>query len=638
MALPQLLWEDGDGLMVSLFALIGLVFMVCVIGQKRIERVLPAVLCLWMLPLTVLAALNKLAWVDALSVGMLVAQAVVLILWLLRVKLPVLGQRIRTYLLTPGFAVFLILAGVLYYCCEPMVVWWADDVFYWALEPKALWYLGGFTDSLGSLAGVYATYTPGMPLIQWQFMHFVGEYRESILYYALFLSYCIFLLPLCERITWKQWWAVPIAAVSLIVLPLLSNALAYTFLSVDTALAACFAFALLTVNEDKPDPFALVCALCGLTLLKQVGIFLCALVLLFAWLRHRADQKQPTLPVQGAVSFGKLALWWVFPAATALGWVVVCSVVGLSGVHAENTVSGIASVFSGQFQLPPNFDVMPAAFWYALTHAPTTERLLTALPLIPLSKLVCLLLLFGATLLLARIHGKQQLSKLLVFALLATVFYVLLILGGFAFTFGSEIASYSGAKVNNLSLLLERYLSPLMLGVGSLVFYYVLAALLDAKRSLVKRALTGGILLILTVFCVNWASIGETLLPSGYQTREDTLSVADFTAESNFWADSLDCAKDTAVLVGFSNDSVFMSDLNYTYAPARMLLPIRYKGDVEKLISDLRNRHADYIVCLDDANDLYNTALELTPDQYLDTYTLYKVLDDGDTVTLEAAE
>ena len=179
--------------MVSLLAMAGLVLLLCIAGNRRVERALPTVYCIWMVLLTGLAMANALQAVERLSFAVLIALLAALGVALARRKGALLLARLRRNTLTPGLGAFLLVAACLYVCCQPMVVWWADDIFYWALEPKGLWYLNGLTDKVGSIVYGFATYTPGMQVMQWQMMQFFGRFDESLLYYALFLSYAIFL-------------------------------------------------------------------------------------------------------------------------------------------------------------------------------------------------------------------------------------------------------------------------------------------------------------------------------------------------------------------------------------------------------------------------------------------------------------
>lgn len=630
-AVAQTPYESGV-CMASLSALGLLVLILSVVARRRVERALPIAVCLWMLLLTGFAAFNRLNWMPWIALALLAVEASVLLFTIFQRTPAGFWRDLQTYFLTPGLLIFLILVIALPILCRPMVVWWADDLYYWALVPKGMWTLNGLTDAFGSLAGGFGTYTPGMPVLQWQMCSFYGEFREDILYTTLFLSYAVFLLPLCERIVWRKFWLIPLAAAGLIVLPLLANVLSYTFLCVDTALAACFAFVLLSVYDEHWDPLAVIAGGIGLVLFKQVGLLLGFGALALALLRHggrKADNR---------VGTARVLLCWLAPVLTLALWLLTCNGVGLAGSHDENTLQNLLAMAQGTFQWPADWKLMPSALWYGLTRWPTTERLLTALPLISMPKLGWLVLLVAAPWLQVRTQGVRHALRLSLFALGLTAAYLLFILFSFATTFNHEIASYTGENINNISLLLERYLAPLLLGLGALELFEVFRALRVPRVTQLRSTGFAAALLLGCVLLVDWGSLRDTLYPNGYMNREDIYAVADQTEETNFWADTLTDRKDAVILIGFSNDAEFVGNLGYTFAPARFELPVSHSDDPDRLSDDIRNRSITQVVCLDDANDLYTGAALLTEDGFLDTYTLYAVEDDGSTVTLLSME
>lgn len=611
----------------------------CVLGSIRVEKALGAVVGLWMALLTVLGAFGALAWIDMVSACLIALALPFGIGALRRHGFRTLANRFRTQVLTPGFLIFILSAAFLYWATRPMVVWWADDVYYWALEPKALWFLGGFSDAAGSLAPDFATNTPGVQLIQWLFLRFSGTFAEANLYLALYLTVIVYLLPLCEGITWKRWWAIPLMGGALIALPLLADALSYTFLGVDAALAACFAFVLITLEEKRVQPFALAGGLCGLVLIKQTGAFLLLAAAGYLWVRRRAAETQPRLTGEPRpLGRARAALPWLAPALALAFWYLICRASGFTGANEGRTTNALAQILSGTFVWPENWGVFPAAFWHALTHVPTAERLLTGLPVLPLPKIGWIALLVVAPLGLSRVYGRKRMARLSAYALLLSAAYLSGMLLSFATTFAAEIRAYTGEHVNNLSLLMERYLAPLVLGLLALEGKLALDAMADARCSARTKALLACACAAGLALCLNWASLGSTLLPDGYRAREDTVAVTAQTEETAFWMDAMESRSGAVVLVGFSDDSVFLENLSYTYAPARFIRPGADNGDADALTRELQARGVTHLVCLDDANALYQGASALTEDGWLDTYTLYAVRYGEDGVTLQTME
>ena len=616
--------------MISRIALIGLVLLLSLTGKRRVERAIATVYGFWMLLLVTLAAFNHLDWVNALSLALAVACFAALAWITLRSPSEVLS-RLRTQVLTPGLLIFAALALVFAYLTKPMVVWWGDDIFYWALEPKAVWYLGGLTDSLGSLAGNFGKYTPGMAVMQWQALSWGGEFSEPMLFYTLFMSYTVFLLPLTERIRWKQWWLIPPACVLLIALPMLANMLSYSMLSVDMALAACFAFVLITLDDSPEDRLAVASGLIAMVLIKQSGLLLAAMAWIWALLRRQRAPKAGKPAVRASVG---TILGWLSPLLVWGLWMAFCSWKGLTGAHEDQTLANLGAYLTGATAWPEAWSRMPGAMWTALTTMPTTEKFLTGLPLVSIPRLYWLALLIVAPWLMVRAHGRSRVAKLSAYALIGTVAYLALILVSFATTFNLEINAYTGEKINNLRLLLERYLSPWILGVGALELAWAAEALSHRRLGVPTRAVAGVAIFAALMLCVNWPTLLDALIPDRYMGVEQNVSVVDRTEETNFWADELEQRAGAVVLVGFSNDAEYIENLNYTYVPARIVLPRQESNDAQTLPQDIRERHINYVVCLDDANELYQAALTYTEDEWLDTYTLYAVQDDADGLML----
>lgn len=251
---------------------------VCVCARRRFEQALAPAVCALMLLLTLLAMPRRLFWMDGVAVAALLGVAALAAYALLARRLTPreLGRRLAAYALTPGLLCFGAAVALYAYACQPMVVWWRDDVAHWALMPKSLWAYNGFLDGAHHLNPTFGGYLPGMQVLQWWVLHALGEWSEPALYATLFSCYAAFLLPLVGRMRWKRVWLAPLATAALLALPAWANSTCYAVLSVDTALAACFGYTLVRIYElnrrDGPGLLAVALGLCGLVLIKQIGV------------------------------------------------------------------------------------------------------------------------------------------------------------------------------------------------------------------------------------------------------------------------------------------------------------------------------------------------------------------------------
>lgn len=246
--------------MLQFSAFFAVVCAVCVGTRRRFEQALAPAVCALMLLLTLLAMPRRLLWIDGLAVAALLGVAALAVYALLSRRLTPLelARRFAGNVLTPGLLCFAAAAALYAYACEPMTVWWRDDVVHWALLPKSLWAYNGLLDGAHHLNPTFGAYPPGMQVLQWWVMHALGEWSEPALFGTLFCCYAALLLPLLGRMRWRRAWLVPFAVAGLIALPVWANSTCYAALSVDTVLAACFGYTLVRVYDldrrDGPRP------------------------------------------------------------------------------------------------------------------------------------------------------------------------------------------------------------------------------------------------------------------------------------------------------------------------------------------------------------------------------------------------
>jgi len=385
---------------------------------------------------------------------------------------------------------------------------------------------------------------------------------------------------------------------------------------VDTALAACFGFVLIAISDDSHDFLTISSGLCGMVLLKQSGLILCGMAFAFSlWGRNGRRT------LKG--SYGKGTLCWLSPLFIWASWMLLCKWKGLYGIHAERTFGNLVAMLTGNIQMKETWDLMFLSFRHALIHLPTTEKLLTAVPCLPLPKLIWILLLIGFPLLLRRFHGSKPMLRLNIFSALCFIFYLVLLLGSFFTTFYNEVHIYSGVRVNNFSLLLERYLAPPLMGVGMLELWLAAEFLLSTEFQAKQKFLTAGILAALFIFCTNWRSAGNTLIPS----RQTFVSATQITEDVTPWIRPLEDRMGVVILIGAADDSKSMGEryMRYAFAPARFILSDGQFDDSETLQDRVRTNHITHIICLDEDNDLFTTAAGLTGEGRMDIYTLYAV-------------
>ena len=175
----------------------------------------------------------------------------------------------------------------------------------------------------------------------------------------------------------------------LIAFPTWGNVLSYVFLGIDTSLSLCFGYALLLAWDHRSgEPFsfaAFALALCGMLLIKQIGLLLAVFALVLFTLRTRETHK-------------RILFLWVLPFALTGAWVWYCHAMGLAGYNSSGVITQLSAMVAGRYQLPVNADGILPALWNALlnrycgditlaTSAPVALPLLFWLIVLPLAPL-----------------------------------------------------------------------------------------------------------------------------------------------------------------------------------------------------------------------------------------------------------
>ena len=624
--------------MVTVAAFFCVIAAACILWKVKFESILPHGFVSAMILFTALAMGGKLLWIDAIAVLLLEACAGLLLFAIVtrRTTFSALGKSIGAYVFTPGLLCFGCLAAFFWAASQPMAVWWQDDLRQWALMPKSLWLLGGLVDGTRHLCLNYASYTPGLQVVQWWMMHVAGEWREGTLYFTLMISYCIFLLPLLSAVRWRRAYWVPLILIFCAVFPVWGNAVSYAFLSVDTLLSLCFGYALVQVWQlRKGDTSRLISigfALCGLVLIKQVGILLAAFVilLLLVWKGLRGQRK-----------WG-MALCLLSPFAIWGGWMLFCRVNGLSGIHMTSIVDQIQSFLTGSYTPPEGSEGMLSALWRALTTFYTDDIIFDTLPWLKLPKLFWLALMPCVPLLLGAVKAYpfKDMKKLSLSLAALEVIYAAVIYASFFTAFYGESSVYAHQiETNSLSLLgMERYMAPALLGCGMLNLHLILRALSE-KHTPGPRVLSfciAGSLAIVCAMSINWQMMEEMLIPSRYIQHDRAAGSEVQVRENCRWIDPLEGNEDAKVLLALDYNSYYQKDVAYAFAPVQFMLPeLGCAESKESLEAFILQHQITHLIFIDDISPLYPLACEILGEDDVYTDTFYTVVPAENGILLE---
>lgn len=162
--------------------------------ESKLTDTLGVTCCGFILVLYILAFLRILSWVDYICVPILIA----VIVWLVsNEELKICFQKFIT---VPNVIFFLFMIGLVvsqYY----RIVTWPDDIAYWNIDLKQMWYLNGFAGKYGNAAYEYGDFPPAINLFKWFFAHmYQDRYIEGLGLAGYICLNFILLMPLTSRI------------------------------------------------------------------------------------------------------------------------------------------------------------------------------------------------------------------------------------------------------------------------------------------------------------------------------------------------------------------------------------------------------------------------------------------------------
>ena len=614
----------------------------CFLLKRRFEQVLPMAVLTAMMVLTILAMVQKLLWVDALAILLLVAILALLAYLLLskRLSFSDFFYRFARLVFTPGFACTLLLALFYAYAAEPMVVWWRDDIAHWAMSPKSLLAFNGLVDGARHLATPFATYTPGLQVLQWWLVHALGEWRESILYWVLFMSYTVFLLPLCTRLRWKNAWLLPVAFVVLAAFPVWGNVVSYTFLGLDTTLSLCFGYTLIQIWLSREgDNIALLSTalgLCGVILIKQAGLFLALMGMVMLLVTRRVRRKE--------------LLCLLSPLLLLCIWSLYCEWMGLSGFHTSSMGDSLRQWLSGTYVPPEGAEGVADALWLSLTKPYFGSITFDTAALLSVPKILLLALAAAFPWLMAKLTGDKALRRISLLFAGMTALYIVVQFVGFFTVFYHETSVYVLAHRENMILLMERYLAPLLLGMG-LFDLWLLMESLPKKRSLLAGEIAQNeayypisaraaaclctLTALLLAFTVNWGVILENMIPDRYAQKDRAFGAQEEILMDHDWALALENDPDAHVLLGLELTAEYIRNFRYAFAPTRFELPaLSFAENPETLSQYIRENHITHLICFDDTSELFAPAEALADEDGFYPWTLYETVVTSDGVQL----
>lgn len=605
-----------------LFALIAIIFILCVIYEKRFETMLVPVIAASMLVLYVLSVFQKLLWFPYFTYAAVLACIVHLFLEIRRK--PVLsGWLLRAVrnVFTPGFVCFCVLAVLIYPHAMMHFVITSDDIRYWGLQPLSLYASNGLVEGSQHLSPRFMTYTPGMPLLQWMGMFVYGEWNEGVLFLVNWLFTLALTLPFTQFISWKRGWLILPVLPLLIVFPYAIGVDPYGWLGVDTLLGLLFGYALIEFWQIRLDQtnarFHLLCGTFGLlalVLTKQAGIGW-ALMAVFMLLFVIRPWKF------GRITWLQTALSSISPLLLLGSWQWVIALKHLGGGHYDLAMNRTKDLLSGASSLGELSAGLGQVMWNTLTHGGV--QLQAQPPLLILSLLCWVLILCLLPLLLSRVF-KQHAAALRHLVIWAVVCFALYLIGS-SYVFITAFTNIGDAAGN-------RYFAPYLVGILYLVVFLLVQQIRMCPDHRRLSLAAGCGLLIVLLLCTNWTRLySEFNEEKYYANRVDLLwEVRDI----NMWVQDLEEPQNAKVLFAMMPASFNEEWLQFTAAPAKLSIYSNKEIDEDGFVQLLKDRQITHFVCIDEDNVLYEVASFFTEDGCVETLCAYEVVWDGEVPSL----
>ena len=588
--------------------------------RRRVEFVLPMLASVAILLAYGFAMARAL---EVLKVAVMVAAALCVV-WVAAMAARGQGKALWgafcTYTLKPGLLGFGLLMTLFLVGQRGHVAVATEEISFWALQAKGIFAQQGLVGGALHLAPRFGADMPGLQLFQWFGAAVGGACTDGMLYGMLNVFYAVYLLPFAVCIPWRRAWLLPVYLLFAIALPTAVNRDAYALLRGDAAMGVCLGYCLAMVwrlcRNPQATVFDALClglGVCVLALVKQAGAAWALMPLTLLMVLGR----RYTRPVHAAK--------WLALAAPVLAvgsWLLFCHLHGLQSPQWATLMQSAAQVLAGSFKPPATAQGFAAALWRAATRvaiggAGGVPSPLFGLPLIGWAMGLLLLPLVLALL------GRQPAKDMAAVSLwLGGCFamFVGCLAAANVFGLAGEPGVLPTGGTDAIAYLLERYLSPGLIGVLALLAAMVQTGKAVSHRRLAAIAATFAVLLALTA---NWRQVQTNLIVAGYpQTVPE--DIAAMQAENN-WITTLEEPLTAVVLYGEEPMPAKRERLQYALLPVKIVTLQGNMGQAD-FLALLRSKRVTHVLCMDEATPAFALASPYVQEGRLETTMPYRVL------------
>ena len=391
--------------------------------------------------------------------------------------------------------IFLILITVL--VKDKVAIWW-DDINYWAVDAKALYFNSGFAGKYGNVAPEFGDYPPAIQLFKWFFLHFAPEFKEGLMFGAYYCLNVIYAMPLLAKLKTKNPLTVIVGLIGIFLLPGIVDGMAVEGTCADVTMGLVYGAFLWAAydREGHGEKFYFIrmsLYLCVLVLTKSVGIEWAFFGVLFFLLLYAKQLKEKGQNLKDRIK--PIVLMCLSVLFMEGSWLLFCL---LNRRVAKLTGAGVKIALSGDFTLPDNTMTKMGHFLRGFAFYPMHLDRTWG---VDLSSLALFVLVLAVTIIFYKtgILAKWECKRFLLFILLTAVAAYGIIFLGHLTIFAGELQYLDDAV---MAKSIARYGAPFSVGL----IYLLLRVLIQKKKAVVAYGICLAFVLL------------TTSLPGAYET------------------------------------------------------------------------------------------------------------------------
>lgn len=476
--------------------ILGFVSLNCILAyhyKEKIVTVFPVSMGIWLLVLYALAFFQKLSYIDAICV-LLIVFGVICIVWKKNnIKCAIKGW------IDPSTIMLLVILFLIWLVVQNKLAYGNDELGVWALEVKDMFYVNGFADKYKNLSMGYGNYFPGQMLLEWWTCHFSPrEFQEGLMYVGYWWIYIAFMAPVLGKLPISRRYAIPwgIGAGALfMVIPSMVDAFGYTQIIAEMPLSAAFGGCLWAAfdSDEHTKGFIFLRFMMSMTCLmmfKETGIIFALMALVFyigvVHVRKNGNESKNRSAELLGCRYGMCAA--LLAGIPVLIWKVYCKVYERNTYFTYIFQNTFDNISENTYTLSELAFPLTKSFFKALLVEPLhvgktigIDLTVWAFILLVGIALYCLCKKNVMNLKEARFLGKYYIVML--------VIYLILLLGMHIFIF--QEGGY--VETNIMMVSIARYAEPLFLGV---LIFLVLNGVVVLEKSGIGRSSRTGIVCI----------------------------------------------------------------------------------------------------------------------------------------------